>query len=182
MCVHSCFSHVWLFVTLWTVAHLWTKDRLFCPWDSLGKNIGAGCHFLFQGIFPTQGLNSCLLRLLHWRVGSLPLAPLGKTPVLFYFFSQIAPVLTIRNSFHLLLCPFGLLPYLCFDCSLPYFLALYNDPGARRQKEGETNFAQLQQLATGKHDCGSWLFCGKVPEANLTLRVVGSSYSCSFHT
>ena len=25
--------------------------------DSLGKNTGAGCHALLQGIFPTQGLN-----------------------------------------------------------------------------------------------------------------------------
>ena len=25
--------------------------------DSSGKNIGVGCHVLFQGIFPTQGLN-----------------------------------------------------------------------------------------------------------------------------
>ena len=28
---------------------------------------GAGCHFLLQGIFPTQGLNPCLLSLLHCR-------------------------------------------------------------------------------------------------------------------
>ena len=28
-----------------------------------------GCHFLLQGIFPTQGSNSCLL---HRQVGSLP--------------------------------------------------------------------------------------------------------------
>ena len=35
--------------------------RLLCPWDFPGKNIGVGCHFLFQGIFPTQGSNSCLL-------------------------------------------------------------------------------------------------------------------------
>ena len=25
--------------------------------DSPGKNIGVGCHFLLQGIFPTQGSN-----------------------------------------------------------------------------------------------------------------------------
>ena len=37
-----------------------------------------GCHALLQGIFPTQGLNLYLLCLLHWQVGSLPLAPLGK--------------------------------------------------------------------------------------------------------
>ena len=26
--------------------------KLLCPWDSPGKNTGAGCHFLFQEIFP----------------------------------------------------------------------------------------------------------------------------------
>ena len=29
--------------------------------DSLGQNIGIGCHFLLQGIFPTQGSNPGLL-------------------------------------------------------------------------------------------------------------------------
>ena len=29
--------------------------RLLCPWDSLGKNTGVGCHALLQGILPTQG-------------------------------------------------------------------------------------------------------------------------------
>ena len=49
--------------------------------DSPGKNPGMGWHFLLQGIFPTQGLNPCLLCLLHCQVGSLPLAPPGK-PIL----------------------------------------------------------------------------------------------------
>ena len=31
--------------------------ELPCPWDSPGKNTGVGCHFLLQGIFPTQGSN-----------------------------------------------------------------------------------------------------------------------------
>ena len=35
--------------------------RLLCPWDSPGKNTGAGCHALLQGIFLTQGSNSGLL-------------------------------------------------------------------------------------------------------------------------
>ena len=52
--------------------------RLLCPWDSPGKNTGVGCHFLLQRIFPTQGSNPCLLRLLHWQAGSLPLVPPGK--------------------------------------------------------------------------------------------------------
>ena len=37
--------------------------RLLCPWDSPGKNIGVGCHFLLQGIFLTWGgwtLVSCI--------------------------------------------------------------------------------------------------------------------------
>ena len=33
-----------------------------------GKNTGVGCHFLLQGIFPTKGLNPCLLCLLKRRV------------------------------------------------------------------------------------------------------------------
>ena len=37
-----------------------------CPWDSPSKNTGVGCHALLQGIFPSQGSNTCLLRLLHW--------------------------------------------------------------------------------------------------------------------
>ena len=32
--------------------------RLFCPWDSPGKNTGVGCHALLQGIFPAQGSKS----------------------------------------------------------------------------------------------------------------------------
>ena len=55
---------------------LW-PSRL-CPWTSPGKNTGVAFHFLFQGIFPTQGLKLNLLHLLHWQVGSLPLCHLGS--------------------------------------------------------------------------------------------------------
>ena len=48
--------------------------RLFCPWNFPDKNTRVGCHFLLQGIFPTQGLNPHLLRLLHWEADSLPLS------------------------------------------------------------------------------------------------------------
>ena len=34
---------------------------LFRPCDFPGKTTGVGCHFLLQGIFQTQGLNSGLL-------------------------------------------------------------------------------------------------------------------------
>ena len=52
--------------------------RLFCPWDSAGMNTGVSCHAILQRIFLTQGSNPCLLCLLHWQAGSLPLEPLGK--------------------------------------------------------------------------------------------------------
>ena len=74
MCVCVCtLSCIQLFGTPWTIAH-----RLLSPWDSPDKNTGVGCHFLLQGIFPTQGSNSCLLCLLHWQADSLPLSHLGS--------------------------------------------------------------------------------------------------------
>ena len=50
--------------TPWTIAHQAPLSRLLCPWDFPDKNSGMGCHFLLQGIFPTQKLN---LGLLHCR-------------------------------------------------------------------------------------------------------------------
>ena len=47
-------------------------------WDSPGKRTGVSCRSFLQGVFITQGLNLRLLFLLHWQVGSLPLAPPGK--------------------------------------------------------------------------------------------------------
>ena len=41
----------------WTVAHQ-------APWNFPGQNTGVDCHYLLQGIFPTQGSN---LGLLHCR-------------------------------------------------------------------------------------------------------------------
>ena len=35
--------------------------RFLCPWGSPGKNTGAGCHALLQGLLPIQGLNPRLL-------------------------------------------------------------------------------------------------------------------------
>ena len=38
---------------------LWLA-RFLCPWDYPCKNAEVGCHFLLQGIFPTQGTNPSL--------------------------------------------------------------------------------------------------------------------------
>ena len=37
--------------------HRLQPARLLCPWDFLGNSTGVDCHFLLQGIFPTQGSN-----------------------------------------------------------------------------------------------------------------------------
>ena len=69
---------VWIFsmqgIRKWSVSHSVMSDslqphglelnRLFCPWNSPGKNTGTGYHFLLQEIFPTHGSN---LGLLHCR-------------------------------------------------------------------------------------------------------------------
>ena len=55
----SCFSCDQPFATLWTVAHQAPLSKGFSSWE-----YWSGCHFLLQGIYPTQGSNLCLLRLL----------------------------------------------------------------------------------------------------------------------
>ena len=72
MCVFM-LIHVQLFATPWTVAHQTHLSMRFRD-----NNTGVGCHFLLQGIFLTQGLNPCLLCLLHWQVYSSPLGPTGS--------------------------------------------------------------------------------------------------------
>ena len=70
LCVCVCvrvLSLVSFFLTSWTVA-----TRLLCPWNFPGRNTGVGCHFLLQGIFPTQELNPHLLHLLRWQADALP--------------------------------------------------------------------------------------------------------------
>ena len=79
---HCCCSVTKLCPTL-SRLHGLSPTRLLCLWDSPGKNTGAGCNFLLQGIFPTQESNS---RLLHWQAASLPLS------------HQRSPSSTFRNS------------------------------------------------------------------------------------
>ena len=70
--------------------------KLLCPWDFPSKNTGLGCHFLLQGIFPTQGSNPCLLCLLHWQMDSLTLLHLEVT-TLFSLYAIFIP-----QDFHLI--------------------------------------------------------------------------------
>ena len=86
VCAQSCLT------TLWTYGL--QPASLLCPWNFPGKNTGMGCHFLLQGIFPTRGSNLCLLHLLHWQMGSSPLAAPGKHRLRFCCsFAQSCPTL-----------------------------------------------------------------------------------------
>ena len=63
---------VWLFMTPWTMAGQAPLSVGFPR-----QEFWSSCHSLLQGIFPTQGMRSCLLHLLHWQADSLPLSQPG---------------------------------------------------------------------------------------------------------
>ena len=61
---NSCSGGLVTQLCLTLATHGLQPARLFCPWDSPGKNTGVGCHFLLQRIFLTQELN---VDILHCR-------------------------------------------------------------------------------------------------------------------
>ena len=63
-------SHSVVSESLWP--HRLQPTRLLHPWDFPGKSTWVGCHFLLQGIFPTQGSNPGLP---HCRQMLLPSEP-----------------------------------------------------------------------------------------------------------
>ena len=72
-CMLGRFSHVQLFMTLWTVACQAPLSKGFSR-----QEYQSGLPFPPPGIFLTQGWTPGLLCLQHWQTGSLPLAPPGK--------------------------------------------------------------------------------------------------------
>ena len=81
---------VWLIQSCLTLCSpiAYSPPRLLCPWNFPGKNTGVGCHFLLQAIFQTQELNMCLMCLLHWQAGSLPLVSPEKPLIAEIIFSH----------------------------------------------------------------------------------------------
>ena len=79
-----------------SISRVWVFEnsmdcRFLYPWNFPHMNIGAGCHFLLQGIFSTQGLNPHLFYLLHWQADSLPLWPSRNVvKCQFYILSKIS--------------------------------------------------------------------------------------------
>ena len=69
MCIYIC-TYIYKSFQLYPTLHDPMGHSL--PYSSVdgvspGKNTGVGCHDLFQMIFPTQGWNPRLSRLLHCR-------------------------------------------------------------------------------------------------------------------
>ena len=82
---------VWMYACV--LSHQLVSDsswpaRLLWPGNFSGKTTGVGCHFLLQGILPTQGSNPCLLCLLHFRQILYPLSHQVSPHT--YIFFQIA--------------------------------------------------------------------------------------------
>ena len=76
VCVPWVLSHcsrVWLLVTPWTAARHAPLSMEFPR-----EEYWSGLPFPTPGDLPNPGNLCCSLRLLHWQVGSLPLAPPGK--------------------------------------------------------------------------------------------------------
>ena len=77
----------------WTVAHQAPLSMGFSRQEYWSR-----CHALLQGIFSTQGLNLCLLCLLHWQLDSLPLVPPGK-PLVSSYITFLFSVLHFPETF-----------------------------------------------------------------------------------
>ena len=92
---------------------------LLCPWNCPGKNTGAGCHSLLQGIFLTQGSNS---QLLNCRQILYSLNHQG---------SQLQTFVHTKTCIHICCCSVAKLCLtLCdtMDCSMPGFSVLHCFP------------------------------------------------------
>ena len=90
-CAHTLpLSCVWLFATPWTVAHQAPLSMEFST-----QEYRAGCHFLLQRIFPSQGWKiSSVSPALAWRLFTT--ASAGKIPV----HLQISSLENRRRQWH----------------------------------------------------------------------------------
>ena len=97
VCVYAC---VWAKLRL-TLCNFMdcSPPGSFVHEDSPSKNTGVGCHAILQGIFLTQGLNLSLLCLLHWQMGSLPLAPTGKHIYIYMYIYMYIYIYTHTHTY-----------------------------------------------------------------------------------
>ena len=86
--------------------HKLQRSRLLCPWDFPGNSTGVDCHFLLQGIFPTQGSNPglphCRQTLYHLsHQGSITTQSGGITTQSFQFSKQYSQFLAMTLFYNL---------------------------------------------------------------------------------
>ena len=66
----------------WTIAH-----KALLSMEFSRQEYWSGCHFLLQGIFPTQGSNPSLL---HWQANSSPLHYQGSPTIIILTYILVA--------------------------------------------------------------------------------------------
>ena len=121
VCVCVCVQSCPIFATPWTVAH-----QAFVS----GKNTGVGCHFLLQGIFPTQGSNLQVQCLLHWETDSIRQPPGSQ---LSSYVRSVLPIKTASTCSSLLdVCP--------KSCSIVAHWALHRPSSSPRSHLLSTDF------------------------------------------
>ena len=164
-------NHIQLFATLWTVAR---QAPLSMGFSS--KNTGVNFHALLQGIFPTWGLNPCLLHLLHWQADSLPLALPGKplnwkfcSLLLFHLLVFVQNIwMRLKNNIVLSVCSDSLWPH---GVSSPW-----NSPG---QNTGLGSLSLLQRIFPTQGLNQGLLHCRQIV---YQLSYEGSPYDSNYLT
>ena len=116
---------VWYFYCYFSIGL--QPTRLLCPWDFPSKDTGVGCHFLLQGIFPTQGSNTGLL---HCRQILYQLSYKGRPTIHYSLFSSwLVCWIFLLNFFK-----FSYYIFQCYDFCLVllllffYFLIIHLPP------------------------------------------------------
>ena len=95
-------------------SHGLQTSRLLCLWVSPGKNTGVDCHFLLQGLFLREGLNSisCTGRRILYH------CPTWEVHV--YIYIHIFFIFQIRFHYRLLEdIEYSSLHYIVYSCCLP---------------------------------------------------------------
>ena len=89
VCILSHFSCIWPYGL--------EPTRLLCPWDSPGKNTGAGCHATSRGSSQPRDQTHIWLHLLHCRWISLPSGPPGKPLVPYPEIKPMSPAPSVNH-------------------------------------------------------------------------------------
>ena len=127
-----------------------------------------GCHFLLQGISPTQGLTPCLLCLLNWQAGSVPLSHQGSPncppncP-----FSPLQEKQTEKNT--------GLQLNICFNYGGRDEIIHATKNIAKQVKEGKINIDDIDEKLFANN-----LYTVGIDDPDLLIRTSGELRTSNF--